>query len=137
MRYYSHPLCLSAWDTVIPDVQDGILSSCLRERKSAESDHPTPKSCLEEMIAHVGNESTQLIVWYTKEDKDGQSALDYAASARRKDTFNLLWSEVEKCTPVTVSSIGTKLNHLVKQAATNPSNWVVVDDYLEKVPKAL
>ena len=121
----------------IPDVQDGILSSCLPGSTSAESDHPTPKSCLEEMIAHVGSESTQLIVWYTKEDKDGQSALDYAARARRKDTFNLLWSEVEKCTPVTVSSIGIQLNYLVKDATTNPSNWVVVDHYLEKVPKAL
>ena len=121
----------------IPDVQDSILSSCLRGSNFVESDQPTPKSCLEEMIDHVGSESTQLIVWYTKEDEDGQSALDYAASARCKDTFDLLWSEVEKCTPVTVSSIATKLNHLVKQAATNPSNWVVVDDYLEKVPKAL
>ena len=94
------------------------------------------KSCLEEMIEHVGSESTQLIIWYTKEDKDGQSALDYAARARCKDTFNLLWSEVEKCTPVTVSSIGIQLNYLVK-ANKNPSNWVVVDHYLEKVPKAL
>ena len=121
----------------IPDVQDSILSSCLRGSTSTKSNSSASKSCLEEMIKHVGNESTQLIIWYTKEDKDGQSALDYAARARRKDTFDLLWREVEKCTPVTVSSNGIQLNHLVKEAATNPSNWVVVDDYLEKIPKAL
>ena len=121
----------------IPDVEDSILSSCLCGGDSTKSDQPTPKSCLEEMIDHVGSESTQLVVWYTKEDEDGQSALDYAARARRKDTFDLLWSEVEKCTPVTVSSIGIQLNHLVKKATRNPSNWIVVDYYLEKVPKAL
>ena len=121
----------------IPDVEDSILSSCLCGGDSTKSDQPTPKSCLEEMIDHVGSESTQLIVWYTKEDEDGQSALDYAARARHKDTFDLLWSEVEKCTPVTVSSIGIQLNHLVKKATRNPSNWIVVDYYLEKVPKAL
>ena len=97
--------------------------------------HCYENSCLRAMQEFVDH--TQLTIWYTMEDANGRSPLDYAAKARRVGMFEHLWEKVESFTPVDVSSIGIGLNHLIKKARSTPSNWGLVNQYLKEVPKAL